>query len=206
MSRQENVCGRSLEEFLNTIENFHGWKAPGVVIGGFMVDLAQEYIGANVEADAIVETSHCLPDAIQLFTPCTFGNGWMKVVDWDKFALSLYDKKTLEGVRVWLDLEKARRFPDIYNWYMRLVPKKDLPLEVLLDSVLDTGRNMLSWAPVQITQFHGKNRKREIAVCPGCGEAYPSRQGDRCLSCKGEGYFHRERPDDGGLLQNIASS
>ena len=48
------ICGRSYEDFLNTIECFHGWKAPGVVIGGFMVDLAQEHIGPDVEADAIV--------------------------------------------------------------------------------------------------------------------------------------------------------
>lgn len=188
MPNQEIVCGRSLEDFLSTIEKFHGWKAPGVVIGGFMVDLALEHIGTQVEADAIVETTHCLPDAIQLFTPCTYGNGWMKVVDWDKFALALYDKKTLEGVRVWLDLEKARSFPNIYNWYMRLVPKKDLPLDVLLQSVMDAGRDMLSCAPVRITQLHGKNKKREIAICSGCGEAYPTRQGDRCLSCQGEGY------------------
>ncbi len=98
-----------------------------MVIGGFMVDLAQEHIGPGVEADAIVETIHCLPDAVQILTPCTFGNGWMKVVDWDKFALTLYDKKKLEGVRVWLDLEKTRRFPDVYNWYMRLVPKSGSP-------------------------------------------------------------------------------
>jgi formylmethanofuran dehydrogenase subunit E len=143
MSVQTRVCGRSIEDFLTTIEKFHGWKAPGVVIGGFMVDLARERIGTEVEADAIVETTHCLGDAIQLFTPCTYGNGWMKVVDWDKFALTLYDKKTLEGVRVWLDLEKARNFPNIYNWYMRLVPKRDLPLDVLLQSILNAGRDML---------------------------------------------------------------
>jgi formylmethanofuran dehydrogenase subunit E len=40
-----------------------------------MVDLARELIGIDTEADAIVETRHCLPDAIQLFTPCTVGNG-----------------------------------------------------------------------------------------------------------------------------------
>ncbi|MDP2840033.1 MAG: formylmethanofuran dehydrogenase subunit E family protein, partial [Syntrophales bacterium] len=86
------VCGRLFDDFLNTIERFHGWKAPGVVIGGLMVDLAQSHIALDVEADAIVETVHCLPDAVQLFTPCTCGNGWMKVIDWDKFAITLYDK------------------------------------------------------------------------------------------------------------------
>ena len=185
------VCGRSMEDFLDTIEKFHGWKAPGVVIGGFMVDLARELVGPGVEADAFVETSHCLPDAIQLFTPCTYGNGWMKVLEWDKFALSLYDKKTLDGFRVWLDLEKTRSFPNIYKWYMRLVPKKSLPLEVLLEDILQAGRAMLSSAPVRITRFYGRNKKGEIAVCPGCGEAYPVHQGEKCLACRGEGYYER---------------
>lgn len=183
------VCGRSYEDFLNTIERFHGWKAPGVVIGGFMVDLAQEHIGPDVEADAIVESAHCLPDAVQLFTPCTYGNGWMKVIDWDKFALTLYDKKTLEGFRVCLDLKKSRRFPDIYNWYMRLVPKRDLPLDLLLKRIEEAGREILSCAPVQVVQSHGKRRKGEIDVCAECGEAYPTSQGDRCLACQGKGYY-----------------
>jgi formylmethanofuran dehydrogenase subunit E len=101
---RKTVCGRSVDDFLKTIERFHGWAAPGVVIGGFMVDWAQELLGHEVEADAIVETRHCLPDAVQLFTPCTCGNGWLKILDWDKFALCLYDKKTLNGYRVWMDL------------------------------------------------------------------------------------------------------
>jgi len=183
------VCGRSFEDFMNTIERFHGWKAPGVVIGGFMVDLAQSHIPPDVEADAVVETVHCLPDAVQLFTPCTYGNGWMKVIDWDKFALTLYDKKTLEGVRVWLDIEKSRRFPDIYNWYMRLAPKRDLPLDLLLKGIEEAGRDMLSCAPVRIVRHHGKLKKGTIEVCGQCGEPYPILQGDRCLACQGKGYY-----------------
>ncbi len=186
MRKLRTVCGKSYEEFMNAIERFHGWKAPGVVIGGFMVDLAQEHIGPGVEADAIVETIHCLPDAVQIFTPCTFGNGWMKVVDWDKFALTLYDKKTLEGVRVWLDLEKTSRFPDVYNWYMRLVPKRDLPLDVLLKSIEEAGRQMLSFAPVRVIQYQGKIKKGKIAICSRCGEAYPTSQGDAVPLLPGE--------------------
>jgi len=41
-----------------------------------------EHIGPGSEADAIVETLRCLPDAVQLFTPCSLGNGWMRVLDW----------------------------------------------------------------------------------------------------------------------------
>ena len=183
------VCGKSFEDFLATIQRFHGWPAPGVVIGGLMVDLAQEHIGPDVEADAIVETTHCLPDAIQLFTPCTYGNGWMKVVDWDKFALTLYNKKTLEGIRVWLDIEKSRRFPDIYNWYMRLAPKEDLPLDVLLKSIEEAGRHVLSCVPVRVVQHYGKIKKWRIEICSKCGEAYPASQGDCCLACQGKGYY-----------------
>lgn len=183
------VCGKSFDDFLTTIQRFHGWPAPGVVIGGFMVDLAQEHIGPNVEADAIVETIYCLPDAVQLFTPCTYGNGWMKVIDWDKFALTLYNKKTLEGVRVWLDIEKTSHFPDIYNWYMRLVPKKDLPLDGLLKRIEEAGRHMLSCVSVEVCQYSGKLKKGKIEVCSKCGEAYPLNQGDCCLACRGKGYY-----------------
>jgi len=103
-----------------------------------------------------MKRSNCLPDVVQLLTPCTFGNGWMKVLDWDKFALSLYDKKTLDGVRVWLDLEKTRSYPHIYDWYMRLIPKKSVDHDMLRESIITAGRSMLSRAPVHITQFYGK--------------------------------------------------
>jgi len=111
------LCGRSLEVFLDEIKRFHGIVSPGLVLGGFLVDWAQELVGVEVEADAIVETHRCLPDAVQIFTPCTIGNGWLKVLNWDKFALSLYDKRKLLGYRVWLDLEKAKMFPP----YLQLV-------------------------------------------------------------------------------------
>ncbi len=183
------ICGRSLADFLADIEAFHGFLAPGVVLGGLMVDQAQEKVGPGVEADAVVETCRCLPDAVQIFTPCTAGNGWLKILDWQKFALTLYDKGTLLGYRVWLDLEKARRAPHIYNWYMGLVPKKDLPLEVLLDTIIKARRSVFSCVPVRVTRLYGKREKGEIKVCPSCGEAYPALQGDQCAACQGQGYY-----------------
>ncbi len=192
------LCGQPLDSYLRALEDFHGWRAPGAVIGGFMVDWAASCLPPGIEADAIVETWHCLPDAVQLLTPCTLGNGWLKVLDWDKFALSLYDKKTLEGFRVWLDLAKAGAFPEIYAWYMRLAPKQALPLEVLLDRIIRAGRGILSAAPVRITGLFGKKEKGKTAVCADCGEAYPLRQGDRCLACQGQGYFEGSGVRDQG--------
>jgi formylmethanofuran dehydrogenase subunit E len=183
------VCGRPLDECLRIIENFHGWKAPGLVLGLFMVDRARERIGANVEADAIVETCHCLPDAVQLFTPCTVGNGWLKILDWDKFALTLYDRRELCGVRVWLDLAKTRQFPHLYSWFMRRVSKKELPLEVLLDTILAAGDSVLSSLEINVTRFYQRQKKGETSVCPSCGEAYAAKLGVVCSACRGGGYY-----------------
>jgi formylmethanofuran dehydrogenase subunit E len=183
------VCGRSLDVFYNDIERFHGFISPGLVLGGLMVDWAQELIGPNVEADAVAETCHCLPDAVQVFTPCTVGNGWLKVLDWDKFALCLYDKRRLAGYRVWLDLKKAHLFPNIYNWYMRRIPKEDLPLEVLHGDMLNAGRSVLSCRAVRVTRPFRQKHKEDIEICPGCGEAYPASQGNQCSTCLGEGYY-----------------
>ncbi|MGA8241467.1 MAG: formylmethanofuran dehydrogenase subunit E family protein [Desulfobacterales bacterium] len=186
---KEIVCGRDLTQCLRMIEKFHGWKAPGLVLGLFMVDLAQELIGIETEADAIVETRHCLPDAIQLFTPCTAGNGWMKILDWDKFALSLYDRRERSGYRVWFDLVKARRFPNLYKWFMRLVPKKELPLDVLLESILSAGRSVLSSQAIYVTGYYQRRKKSGISVCPVCTEAFASAQGETCWSCQGNNYY-----------------
>ena len=199
------ISGRPVEAFLEEIRKFHGWVAPGVLLGGFMVDYALELIGKEVEADAIVETRFCLPDAVQLLTPCTCGNGWMKVLDWDKFALSLYDKKTREGFRVWLDVGKAAAFPNLTNWFMKLVDKKDLPLEVLNQTILEAGRGALSAAPVYITNYYAKIKKGETGICPSCGEAYSLRQGALCVSCQGEGYYQlNENPADYFLKRAVS--
>jgi formylmethanofuran dehydrogenase subunit E len=187
------ICGKTKNEFLSVIKNFHGFTAPGLVLGGFMVDLAVSLLGKNVEADAIVETKHCLPDAVQLFTPCTVGNGWMKILDWDKFAITFYDRQSLDGHRVWLDLEKAKDFPDLYNWYMRLKPKKELPMQVMLDVIFNAGTSVLTSRAVRITDFYHREKKGETAVCPGCHEAYPTKQGAMCLACSGKGYFQYQQ-------------
>ncbi len=186
---QLTVCGRPADRFLDEIERFHGAPAPGVVLGGLMVDLANELLGPGVEADAIVETVYCLPDAVQLFTPCTFGNGWMKVLDWAKFALVLYDRRTRHGHRVWLDLEKAAAFPNLVNWYLKRVSKKDLPLGALLDTIFAARRAVFSSQAVRVTDLFLRRKKGAVAVCPRCGEAYDAAQGTPCSACRGEGYW-----------------
>ena len=186
---KRSVCGKTIEECLNTIQQFHGWKAPGLVVGLFMVDLAIARMGKGVEFDAIVESRHCLPDAIQLFTPCTVGNGWLKIVDWDKFALTFYDRHHLNGHRVWLDLQKTKHHPLYHGWFMQTIHKKDFDNNVLLDAIITAGRSVLSETGVTMTDLFQRNKKGIIWVCSFCGEAYSADQGARCAVCQGKGYF-----------------
>ncbi|MBW2217489.1 MAG: formylmethanofuran dehydrogenase subunit E family protein, partial [Deltaproteobacteria bacterium] len=86
-----NIGPYTFDEFVPIVENFHGFAAPGVLIGGFMVDLALRNLPEGEFFDAVCETPKCLPDAIQLLTPGTIGNGWLKVVNFGRYALSLYE-------------------------------------------------------------------------------------------------------------------
>jgi len=178
------LCGRPAAQTLEIIERFHGAPAPGVVIGAVMVDWARERIGPGVEADAIVETERCLPDAVQLFTPCTIGNGWLRVLDWDRFALTLYDRFSRKGFRVWLDAGKTSAYPAIHDWFLKRLPKHALPLDSLLESILEARRAMLSSRPVRVNAFFRRPKKDAVAICPNCQEAYDPRAGDGCKGCR----------------------
>ena len=183
------LCGRPAAQVVEEIKRFHGFPAPGVVIGAFMVDWAQEQVGREGEADAIVETLHCLPDAVQLFTACTLGNGWMRALDWDRFALTLYDRRSRRGCRVWLDAAKTAEYPAIHDWFLKRLPKHALPLDVLLKSIFEARRAVLSTRLVLVTGFLRRSKKESVGICPGCDEAFDPRVGDRCRGCQHGGYF-----------------
>jgi formylmethanofuran dehydrogenase subunit E len=96
------ICGLSADEYLARVRKFHGNPAPGLLIGGFMVDMAMRERPEGEFFDVLCETSVCLPDAVQLLTPCTYGNGWLVV----SVALrSPYSKNTRQGA-VHLDASK----------------------------------------------------------------------------------------------------
>jgi len=184
------LSGMKLSAALNRIEGFHGSVAPGILIGGLMIDLAQELIGDSILYNAVAETPYCLPDAVQIFTPCTVGNNWLKVVDYGRFAVTLYDKDTGEGVRVWVDLNKLEHFPDVFNWFLKRVSKKAMPLEVLLPAILLAGRGMLSYRNVRVLDLAWGVKKGDVGICPECGESYPLNHGTVCRACA-EGPYYR---------------
>jgi formylmethanofuran dehydrogenase subunit E len=166
---------------------FHGHLSPGLVIGIFMVDLAEEILGSPRLVDVVVETQLCLPDAVQIMTPCSYGNGWLQVKDWGKFALTLYDKDRRDGVRVYLDMEKVKNYPNIYHWYLR--DKNGIDNSQVVSEVMEAERAILSWERVRVQA--PPKEKGPVVTCPVCGETYPAGNGELCPKCSGRDDYYR---------------
>jgi formylmethanofuran dehydrogenase subunit E len=186
--------GRSYtyDEFVGKVEEFHGYAAPGLVLGGLMVALALDALPGGVLFDAICETSSCLPDAIQLLTPCTLGNGWLRIHDTGRFALTLFDKETGGGVRVAVQADRLEPWPDARAFFFKLVPKKQQDSDTLLNELRRAGPALCAVTKVRVRpEVRRKIHAGPVAVCPGCGEGFPVRHGERCRACQGNTYFDR---------------
>ncbi|TVQ96112.1 MAG: trehalose-binding protein [Desulfovibrionales bacterium] len=178
---------RSFDDFVLQVRDFHGSAAPGLVLGGFMVEEARRHLPEGTIFDAISETTHCLPDAVQLLTPCTIGNGWLRVVSLGRYAVTLYDKYTGEGVRIYLDPDKVEDWPAIRTWYMKLLPKKEQDSAALFAEIKAAGATVCSMETVQVAPSLLQRKGRGgIVVCPVCKEAYPQLDGRICRACQGE--------------------
>jgi len=195
----------SFEDYLHLVESFHGNVAPGLVIGGFMVDLALKRMPEGVLLDAICETTTCLPDAIQLLTPCTVGNGWLKIFNLGRFALSLYGKEDGTGIRVFLDAAKLEAWPEVKAWLFKLKPKREQDREVLLGQMREAGPGICGVQPIQVKpRYLKKNSRGRIVICAVCGEPYPAQDGATCRACQGDTPYASIAAWDGGNPQAFA--
>jgi len=182
-----NICTYSYEEYLQLVKSFHGNLAPGLIIGGFIVDLAMKNLPEGEFFDAVCETPVCLPDAVQILTPCTIGNGWLSIVNFGRFAVTLYEKYTGKGVRVYLDTEKLENWPEVRDWYFKKKKKNEQDKDLLMAQIKEAGHKLLSVQKVQVEPEKVRRKKMgPVGVCPVCGEAYPSKHGEKCLNCQGE--------------------
>jgi formylmethanofuran dehydrogenase subunit E len=182
----------TLDQFKEMALAFHGYPAPGLLIGGVMVAMAQSKLPPDTLFEALVETSKCLPDAVQLLTPCSTGNRWMKVLDLGRFAVTLYDKFTGEGWRVHIDEKRLEAWPEIRAWFLKLKPKKSQDTARLFREIGEAGESYLAVQPVQIhPSWLGKKESGSIAICPVCGEAYPEGHGAVCRGCADGEPFER---------------
>jgi len=182
-----------IEDYINRVRSFHGHVAPGVIIGGFMVHIARVHMPEGALFNAISETAKCLPDAIQLLTPCTIGNGWLRIFDIGRFALSLYDKHNGNGFRVFLNPKKLKDWTEINSWFFKLNPKPGQNQEFLCTQIKEAGGNLCEILPIQVRpEFLKKKNKSKIVICPSCEEAYPSQDGNVCRMCQGIFNYYSE--------------
>jgi formylmethanofuran dehydrogenase subunit E len=185
-----NICTYSYEEYLQLVKSFHGNPAPGLIIGGFIVDLAMKNLPEGEFFDAVCETPVCLPDAVQILTPCTIGNGWLSIVNFGRFAVILYEKYSGKGVRVYLDTKKLEDWPEVRDWYLKKKKKNEQDKELLMAQIKEAGHELLSVQWVWVEPEKVRRKKMEpVGICPVCGEAYPSKDGEKCRNCQGETFY-----------------
>jgi hypothetical protein len=115
-----------------------------MVTGGFTIDLARRNLPEGAFLDAISEASSYLPDTIQLLTPCTIGNGWLRVVDTGRFALALFEK---------------------YGGVLKLTPKREQDTKRLLRSCRRRDQAYTGWSMSGLTPNIWGNIKRAISAC-----------------------------------------
>lgn len=182
-----NIGEYTFEEFKQKAKEFHGYPAPGLLIGGYMVEAAKARLPEGTLFEAMVESGKCLPDAVQLLTLCSAGNNWMKVKLLGRYAVSLYDKYTGEGWRVAIDQKKLAAWPEIRAWFMKEKPKAEQDTDKLFAEIEQAGDTICSIRPVVINKkYLGHGHMTSIDVCPVCNEAYPGSDGSICRGCQGE--------------------
>jgi formylmethanofuran dehydrogenase subunit E len=182
---RKDILSYTFQEYAAMVEKFHGYSAPGVIIGGFMVDLAYRSLSGKALYNVICETAKCLPDAVQLLTPCSIGNRWLKIINVGRYALTFYDKHNGPGVRVYIDTRKMEQWSGIRDWYLKLKPKHAQDEELLLSQIRAAGSGLCSTEEVVVNMELLREKHGPIAVCPSCEEAYPAADGAVCLACRG---------------------
>jgi formylmethanofuran dehydrogenase subunit E len=192
-----NIGAFSFSEFKTAAREFHGYPAPGLLVGGYMVEAVKKALPRGILYDALVETRKCLPDAVQLLTPCSTGNGWMKILPLGRYAVALYDKQTGEGFRASVDTEKLASWPELRAWFLKAKPKAEQDDAALFNQIEQAGDAYVKVAPVQVVPtFLRKGRSREVSLCPVCGEAYPASDGPICRGCQGDAPYVVQRPQE----------
>ncbi len=177
---------KRLQPYFEQGKDFHGYLSPGLALGIIMVDFAKEILGPRNLVSAVVETKACIPDAVQLMTSCSYGNGWMRVKDWGKVALTLYDKHELNGIRIFPNWEEIKKHSLIERWLMR---GGNIDKEEVTKDIIKAGRSICSWQRVRVAPYK-RVKNSPLALCSLCGESHPAIDGDLCVRCNGrENYY-----------------
>lgn len=186
----ETVCGMDFNQFVFEMEAFHGARAPGIVVGALMLDSALETVAESPDLVIVVETFNCLPDAAQVLTSCTIGNGRLKVYDWGKFALSAYNRVTMRGVRAWIIPEAVAKHPLINAWFNPASRSNGMPeFAALAEAFFQVRSELIGMRAVCIEKPAPSATSKKTGICKNCGESYYLKCGDPCSACQGMAYY-----------------
>lgn len=200
LEEKHGISGR-VREFMDKSVNYHGFPAPGVILGAYMIDLALEKLGAAADDKlfAIAETKKCVSDSIGIITGCTSGSSKFLLFESGRISIALGrddGSGIAKCIRAFVVANKAAEYPALKAWYFNdkgSDPKNDLP--ALLDDILTAGRSILSWEHVEVN-IPPKDSDWEPALCKKCGEMVPDRliSDGMCRAC-GEGslYIRKDR-------------
>jgi formylmethanofuran dehydrogenase subunit E len=175
-------------EMLDQIEKiipFHGYLSTGAFIGLQMLQIARKLLDIKEDDKVYVtcETFNCLPDPFQILCGCTVGNKGLKMLDYDKMAVTINKAaepgaKSVKAVRIILDPEKTVNYPVFHAWYMN---ERKISHEEAISELIKAGEDVYTWKFVDMP-VPVKNKK-DVAICKDCGESYV-RYDDEDL-CKG---------------------
>lgn len=191
-----NIGAYTFEEFRDLAANFHGYAAPGLLIGAYMVEKAKAALPEGTLFEALVETPKCLPDAVQLLTLCSTGNQRMKINNLGRYAVSLFDKFSGDGVRVSLDPDEMAKWPEMYAWFFKEKAKKDQDTVKLENEIREAGDSICRLERIRVKKrYIGAAHMKKISICPMCHEAYPGSDGPICRGCQGEAPYANILPE-----------
>jgi formylmethanofuran dehydrogenase subunit E len=166
-----------IRQFIDTSTEYHGFPAPGVILGAYMIDLALERLDAKPEDRlfAIAETHKCLSDSIGILTGCTPGSSKFLLFDTGRLSLAIgKDDGTgiAKGVRTFVAHEKTAGYPALQAWYFNDPAGAKNNLPALLEDLLKAGRSIISWELVEMP-IPKKDDSWKPAYCKKCGEMLP---------------------------------
>ncbi|HOI40536.1 MAG TPA: FmdE family protein [Methanobacterium sp.] len=176
-------------EMLSQIEKlvpFHGYLSTGAFIGLQMLKIAKELLDIRDGERVFVtcETLNCLPDPFQILCGSTIGNKGLKILDYDKMAITVNKaaepgEEHVKGVRIFLDPEKTAKYPVFHAWYMN---EKKVPHEEAISELLKAGDDVYTWEFVEVPV--PVKAKKDVRLCAVCGESFVSKDGSKiCRGC-----------------------
>ncbi len=198
-------------KFLEQVEKAYQFRhrspirAPGVPIGVAMLDLAMQKLGSVEKLGAIAEARACLSDAIQALTGCTVGNKYLKIYEEiGRYALTLYDRSSGDGVRVFVDLNRidAKKMPETHKFFLRQRPRevqtdmqaRAASAKMIVEELADSDWSIFGWEKVIVSDLQ-KEKILPVKVCPKCHESFTSDEANasECLVCSGRLAYYQKK-------------